>query len=96
MEYNNRGGAVKIGRPRNVEKRRRALEAGHAFYVGAVAVFPGFGHLGQQVHQRLDMFKAHGAGREWFNVTSDQAITAIRWFIGQTDQAVRGVGSEQR
>ena len=96
MKYSNRDDVVKIGRSSDVEKRRRALEGGHAFYVGIVAVFPGCGHLEHRVHQRLDVFKAHGAGREWFNVTSEQAITAIRWFIGQTDQAGRGVGSGQR
>ena len=84
MKYSNRDDVVKVGRSSNVEHIRRALEAGHAFYIGVVAVFPGYGHIEQSVHQRLDIFKAHGAGREWFNVSGDQAIQATQWFVGQT------------
>ena len=94
MKYSNRDDVVKIGRSSNVEHRRRALEVGHAFYIGVVAVFPSCGHLEQQVHQRLDIFKAKGAGREWFTVSSEQAIKAIRWVTGQPYPAVRVAGGE--
>ena len=92
MKYSNRDDVVKVGRSSNVENRRRALEAGHAFYIGVVAVCPGYGHLEQTVHQRLDIFKAHGVGREWFNVASAQAIKAIHWFIVRTYTAVHAIG----
>ena len=96
MKYSNRDDVVKVGRSSNVENRRRALEAGHAFYIGVVAVFPGYGHLDQMVHQRLDIFKAHGAGRDWFNVSSAQAIKAIHWLIGRTYPAAHAVGGKQQ
>ena len=94
MKYSNRDDVVKIGRSINVEQRRRTLESGHAFYIGVVAVFPGDGHFEEQVHQRLDIFKAKGAGREWFTVSSEQAIKAIQWVTGQTYPAVRVADGE--
>ena len=91
MKYSNRDDVVKIGRSRDVEARRRALESGHAFYVTVVAVFPQYGYLEMPVHQRLDMFRSKGAGREWFNVTSKQAIQTIQWFTGETHLAAQAV-----
>ena len=69
-------------------------ESGHAFHIIVFAVFPSYGHLDQQVHQRLDISKANGAGREWFTVSSEQDIKAIRWVIGQTDREAHGAGGE--
>ena len=94
MKYSNRDDVVKIGRSSNIENRRRDLESGHAFYIRVVAVFPSCGPHEQQVHQRLNMFKAKGAGREWFTVSSEQAIKAIRWVIGQTGRGAHDVGGE--
>ena len=94
MKYSNRDDVVKIGRSSNIENRRRDLESGHAFYISVVAVSPSCGPHEQQVHQRLNMFKAKGAGREWFTISSEQANKAIRWVIGQTDQEAHGAGGE--
>ena len=91
MKYSIRDGVVKIGGSRNVEARRRALESGHAFYVTVVAVFPQYGYLEMPVHQHLDMFRSKGAGREWFNITSKQAIQTIRWSIGEARLGAQAV-----
>ena len=88
MKYSNRDDVVKIGRSHNVENRRRSLEQGHAFYISVVAVFPGCGHYEQQIHQRLDLFRSRGAGREWFRITSDQALETVHWFIGNPTKSL--------
>ena len=34
------------------------------------------------MHERLAAFRSmEGAGKEWFNVTKEQAITMIQWVI---------------
>ena len=38
------------------------------------------------------IYRAHGAGCEWFNVHNDQHDKAIQWLIGQIGQAVRVTG----
>ena len=74
--------AIKIGRSRNVEQRRRNLEQSHNFFVTLVACFAGQGHVEPIVHKRLEMFRSTaGAGKEWYNITADQAVTAIRWVL---------------
>ena len=79
MQYST-GDAVKIGRSRSVETRRRNLESGHNFFVSLVAVFPGLGYLEPTVHEHLQMFRSRsGAGREWFNVSRHQAVAAIQF-----------------
>ena len=83
MQYSN-GDAVKIGRSRDVEKRRRSLESGHNFFVALVAVFPAQGHLEPLVHAHLRMLRSTtGAGREWFNVSKEQAIAVIQFVQNQ-------------
>ena len=83
MQYST-GDAVKIGRSRDVEMRRRTLEAGHNFFVALVAAFLAQGHLEPLVHKHLQMFRSSaGAGREWFNVSKDQAIAAIQFVQNQ-------------
>ena len=86
MQYSDAHDAVKIGRSRDVEKRRRDLEAGHNFFVSVAAVFPGLGHIEAAVHDRLQMFRSHaGAGREWFNISKHQAIATIRFVQSQKE-----------
>ena len=83
MQYST-GDAVKIGRSRDVEKRRRSLESGHNFFVALVAVFPAEGHLESLVHKHLQIFRSTtGAGKEWFNVSKEQAITVIQFVQNQ-------------
>ena len=82
MQYSDSFDAVKIGRSRDVEKRRRDLESGHNFHVTISAVFPGSGCIEATVHKRLQMFRSSaGAGKEWFNISVDQAIVAIKWTL---------------
>ena len=74
--------AVKIGRSRNVEQRRRDLEKSQNFFVTLVASWVGQGHIESIVHKRLEMFRSSaGAGKEWYNVSADQAVTAIQWLL---------------
>ena len=74
--------AVKIGRSRNVEQRRRDLEKSQNFFVTLVASWAGQGHIEAIVHKRLEMFRSStGAGKEWYNVSADQAVTAIQWVL---------------
>ena len=74
--------AVKIGRSRNVEQRRRALEMSQNFFVTLVASWARQGHIEPIVHKRLEMFRSSaGAGKEWYNISADQAVTAIQWVL---------------
>ena len=80
MQYSTDVRAVKIGRAYNVENRRRQLESGQKFFVKLLASFAGDGHLEREVHEHLAVFRStSGAGREWFNVTCDQAMQTIRF-----------------
>ena len=82
MRYSTAADTVKIGRSRDVELRRRSLEVCQNFYVTLVACFPGHGHMEATVHNHLQPFRSRaGAGREWFNVTGEQAVVAIRWCL---------------
>ena len=74
--------AIKIGRSRNVEQRRRSLEISQNFFVMLVASWAGQGHIEPIVHKRLEMFRSSvGAGKEWYNISADQAVIAIQWLI---------------
>jgi hypothetical protein len=78
MRYVFRRDIVKIGRSRDPEKRRRELESGHAYHIELVATFPGQGSLEGKVHDALAPDRNRdGAGREWFNVTVEDAVLTI-------------------
>ena len=63
MHYNGHHDYVKIGRSRDVEKRRRDLESGHIF-VTVAAVFHSYGHMESIIHNQLQMFRSTlGAGK---------------------------------
>ena len=49
MHYNGQHDYVKIGRSRDVEKRRRDLESGHIF-VTVAAVYHSYGHMVSIIH----------------------------------------------
>ena len=73
-----RSDILKIGRSSNPESRCERLQASHIFYVGLVATFPGAGDLEPAVHEILVSRRVLGGpGREWFYVTSDEALAAI-------------------
>ena len=78
MRYSHDSKFVKIGRSRNVEGCRAALEAGQNFHVEVLVVFPGKGHLESRVHAHLDGCRStQGAGREWFSIPVDEAAGVV-------------------
>ena len=80
IQYSTDTCAVKIGRAYNVENRRRQLEGGQNFFVRVLASFSGDGHLETEVHEHIAVFRStSGAGREWFNITYEQAVQTIRF-----------------
>ena len=89
MQYSNAHDAVKIGRSYDVEKRRRSLEVGHNFFVTLLAAFPAQGHLESLIHDHLEVFRSSaGAGKEWFNVSKDQAITVIQSVLHKHEECL--------
>ena len=73
-----RSDILKIGRSSNPEARCGRLQASQTFYVRLVATFPGAGDLEHAVHERLAGRRALGGlGREWFFVTTDEALAAV-------------------
>ena len=75
---NSRLPELKIGRSKNIPNRVADLEESHPFRIKAVATFAGQEYLETQIHRRL----AHrcvkfGSGREWFDVTVEEAVREI-------------------
>ena len=69
---------VKIGRAKDVNKRRSSIGAGHAFRVLEFATYPGAGYLERYVHQQLrECQSVSGSGTEWFNVSAEVARQVI-------------------
>ena len=82
MRYSTCSRSVKIGRSKDAEKRRRALQTCQNFFVEIVALFPERGHLEHLVHAKLHDKQSHdGAGTEWFYATIDEALDTIRQVI---------------
>ena len=77
---------LKIGRSSNPEARCERLQASQTFYIRLLATFPGAGDLELKVHERLAGRRVLGGpGREWFFVTTDEAMAAI----GQAEEPQR-------
>ena len=73
-----RSDILKIGRSSNPEARCERLQASQAFFVRLVAAFPGAGDLEHAVHEILAGRRVLGGpGREWFFVTTDEALAAV-------------------
>ena len=88
MRYSRDPECVKIGRSRNVENRRAALEAGQNFRVEVLVIFPGRGHLESHVHAHLDSCRSHqGAGQEWFLVPAGEAAGIVAAALRQVSAA---------
>jgi hypothetical protein len=68
----------KIGRSQNVFLRARQLSEGHCFEMKILRVYKGCGHLEPLIHKLLSSKRAEGACREWFNVSFDAAMLAVR------------------
>ena len=84
MQYSNDQTVLKIGRARNVEHRRRQLESGHNFHMRVLATFPKRGHLEALVHSALEGVRCcEGAGKEWFEISPEEAIDTINHIMAQ-------------
>ena len=78
MRYVHDSGHVKIGRSRNVEGRRAALEAGQNHRVEVLVIFPNKGHLESRIHAHFEGRRStQGAGREWFAIPTDEAVGVV-------------------
>ena len=70
---------LKIGRSSNVSMRKAQLEEGHCFQMKLLRVYSGCGHLESTAHRLLAAKRVTGGpSREWFNVTFDTAMLAVR------------------
>ena len=70
---------IKVGRSENVSNRKLQLEEGHSFQMKILRVYPGCGHLEGQVHRLLATKRlTGGSAREWFDVSFDTAMLAVR------------------
>jgi hypothetical protein len=70
-------GILKIGRSKDVERRRAEMQRSQPFYINTVATFPGKGHLEASIHATFQASLVDGPGREWFRVSESDAIHAI-------------------
>ena len=89
MQYSTSRTAVKIGRSKDVNKRKRSLEAGHNFYVEVAATFPEKGYLESVVHKRLETKRSKiGAGVEWFDISVSEALKCITEVLVESEATV--------
>ena len=78
MQYDFDDTRVKIGRSRDVEKRKRSLEASQDFQVVIRRVFHGKGPHEVVIHRALRKFRSkRGPGKEWFRLSSQEAERRI-------------------
>jgi hypothetical protein len=92
MQYSFDSATVKIGRSFDVEARRRGMEACHNFRVKVVRVYRYHGHLEKILHRHLKKKRSIlGAGKEWFSLSSDEAVRFISSFILQQNHWVQGL-----
>ena len=78
MQYDFDDTRVKIGRSRDVEKRKRSLEASQDFQVVIRRVFHGKGPYEVVLHRALRKFRSkRGPGKEWFRLSSQEAERCI-------------------
>jgi hypothetical protein len=70
-------GIIKIGRSKDVERRRIELQKCQPFRIITIATFPGKGPLEGVVHAALSASRVDGPGREWFRVSASDAMHAI-------------------
>ena len=71
-------GMVKIGRSHSPEDRARDLAAAHPFEIIVCSSYGKWGGLEKKIHYKLKHRRVDGGrGREWFNVTPEQAAILI-------------------
>ena len=69
---------IKVGNAKDITTRVHSLESGHNFKLQVLTIFLGQGRLERKVHALLSEHRAaNGRGHEWFNVTLQQALTAV-------------------
>ena len=71
-------GGFKVGRSRDVERRRAHLQCCQSFRMQLVATFVDAGWAETAVHARLaHSHVREGPGREWFKVSLSEVLFAI-------------------
>ena len=78
MQYDFDDTRVKIGRSRDVAKRKQSLEASQDFQIVIRRVFHGKGPYENMLHRALRKFRSkRGPGKEWFHLSSQEAEKCI-------------------
>lgn len=97
MQYSFDKETVKIGRSNNVETRRKQLESCHNFRMEVVSVYRQKGHLEKYIHWKLrEKQSRSGVGKEWFCLTSGEAVNVIRSILIQKSRWVQGLRRYRR
>ena len=84
-------GILKVGRSKEVERRRKELEQYQPFHIINHAVFAKAGCVEHRVHQALAEFRVDGAGREWFQTSLERVLGEIGKCL---DKKLMGEGLE--
>ena len=78
MQYDFESATVKIGRSRDVERRRRTLEASQNFKVLVRHIFHGAGYLERQIHKKFRSLRCtSGTGNEWFRINYQEVVATV-------------------
>lgn len=78
LQYDFDDTRVKIGRSRDVAKRKQSLEASQDFQIVIRRVFHGKGSYEDMLHRLLRKFRSkRGPGKEWFCLSSQEAEARI-------------------
>ena len=97
MRYSHDCRYVKIGRARDVEKRRRGLQSCQNFYVRTVAVHRGSGRWERFVHRKLQKHRSRlGAGAEWFRLAPAEAARRVGGLLWKRRWGARLWGLKSR
>jgi hypothetical protein len=82
-------GIVKIGRSKNPKNRAYELAACQPFYVNVDREYQEVGFMEQSIHKKLAPYRVEdGNGREWFNVSVEQADAIIQGEIALYELSV--------
>lgn len=82
---------VKIGVSRDVAARIKALEAGNPHGLRAVSLHPISVAMSRQVERRLHLlFQRAALGREWFEISAEEAAAPIPELCRQAEEALNG------
>ena len=88
-------GIVKIGRSKHPKNRAYEMAAAQPFFVNVDREYPEVGFLELTVHKKMQPYRVEdGAGREWFNISIDQADSVIVREIAMCELCARNGGAE--